>query len=235
MSNTNVDFSVLRATLNATKPPYKCPIKDCEKIYRSFNGMQQHFDDHEDRLQKNNRKKNRNMDINSLRDKANKKIVEVELGGQLIQFDASKPMKLVATENGKKPSCITVLKTSKMTSQKNHSHSFEKSDVGILSSSLPEPKFKILDTYVRRPTLKRTCSSDPGSIPLEEIVLYDADEEVSSVVFRLRTISAQVMLGSWLASVVVCFSNEWWLKCNEHLVQSFRMEILIQSTNDPFD
>lgn len=226
MSNTNVDFSVLRANLNATKPPYKCPIKDCDKIYRSFNGMQQHFDDHEDRLQKNNRKKGRNMDINSL--KAKKKIVEVELGGQLIQFDASKPMKLVSAENGKKPSYVTVLKTSKMTSPKNHSHSFEKSDVGILTSSLPEPKFKILDTYVRRPALKRNCSSDPNSIPSDEIVLYDADEEVSSVVFGLQAITLWV-LGHETA--LVGRLNDLLLA----IIILFRWSNLIRQTNDLFD
>ena len=37
------DFQAFFDELQATKPPYKCPFKSCDKIYRSFGGIQYHI------------------------------------------------------------------------------------------------------------------------------------------------------------------------------------------------
>ena len=36
------DFQAFFDELQATKPPYKCPFKNCDKVYRSFGGIQYH-------------------------------------------------------------------------------------------------------------------------------------------------------------------------------------------------
>ena len=38
----NFDFDAFFDELKATKPPYKCPFKDCEKVYKTYTGIQYH-------------------------------------------------------------------------------------------------------------------------------------------------------------------------------------------------
>lgn len=40
--DTNFDYQAFFDELQATKPPYKCPFKNCDKVYRSFGGIQYH-------------------------------------------------------------------------------------------------------------------------------------------------------------------------------------------------
>ncbi|ESO00368.1 hypothetical protein HELRODRAFT_83056 [Helobdella robusta] len=38
----NFDYEAYFDELKATKPPYKCPFKDCEKVYKTYSGMHFH-------------------------------------------------------------------------------------------------------------------------------------------------------------------------------------------------
>ena len=42
------DMNSFYENLRATKPPYECPMQTCRKIYRSYNGINQHMKLHEE-------------------------------------------------------------------------------------------------------------------------------------------------------------------------------------------
>lgn len=40
------DLTSFIEDMKACKPPYKCPFKDCNKVYRSFGGIHSHIQSH---------------------------------------------------------------------------------------------------------------------------------------------------------------------------------------------
>ncbi|ESO11512.1 hypothetical protein HELRODRAFT_71717 [Helobdella robusta] len=183
----NFDFDFYRENLNATKPPYKCPIKSCDKLYRSLPGIKQHLNEHEMEGNKLNRpftkngKRNKNAkskykgEAGLKSGNFNNQLLEVELGGETVTLDAKMPMQIIKIDS-KFETKVPNLKM--ISSRKDRNDDFEDShyqhdadEHSHGATNLPEAKFKILDDYAKR----SDCASSENRKEFKS--MYDLDEQ----------------------------------------------------------
>ncbi|CAD5115193.1 DgyrCDS4186 [Dimorphilus gyrociliatus] len=194
--NSSLDIDLWLANLKETKPPYKCPFEDCEKLYKSYGGITSHMHStHYDyknvgspspsRKSKNSKKLTTSPDtITQPRDTLTyadaQKIVEIELDGKIHRLNIYEMLNVVSQEN------IDNMDNAKREQAKEMLRSqsggdAEKREKEKEKIRLPEPSFRIIENYQPCVAPSRTQAyfryMEKSPEDLDEMVEYDMDEE----------------------------------------------------------
>ncbi|CAH1783682.1 unnamed protein product [Owenia fusiformis] len=177
--NLGFDLSLFCQNLKATKPPYECPVKGCQKMYKSFCGIQFHLYNYDHDNPDNNspanstgkkpgRKKGkfhhrsmrrsptppeflRTPARETLTYAESQRLVEVDLEGRVHRINIYEPLEIITNDNAiEEIEVKEEIKPPKSPQKAKHVDG-QKPRLDKPTAKLPEPSFKVLDDYARPP------------------------------------------------------------------------------------